>query len=87
MEVSRLLARIQLLNTFAVASEENTRAAQPTLTPFLTTFKSDAGKLIGLRDDRLVSRKTNFEQKIRRAVEADSKLGTSAVKVWAPSSM
>jgi hypothetical protein len=48
----------------------------------LQTYKSEAGKLIGLRDDRLVSRKTIFDGKIRRAVEADPKLGTEAGKVW-----
>jgi hypothetical protein len=82
VETSRLLTRVQALNTFASLNEENSRVAQPVLTPLLTAFKTDAGKLIGLRDDRLVARKTNFEQKIRRAVEADSKLGASAAKVW-----
>jgi len=38
--------------------------------------------LIGLRDDRLVTRKTVFEGKIRRAVLGDSKLGAEANKVW-----
>jgi len=82
VETGRLLTRIQALNTFASLNEESSRVAQPVLTPLLTAFKTDAGKLIGLRDDRLVARKTNFEQKIRRAVEADSKLGASAAKVW-----
>jgi hypothetical protein len=80
--VSRLQTRIQQLSAFATAGEENSRAAQSTLTLFLNTFKTDVGKLIGLRDDRLVTRKTVFEQKIRRAVENDSKLGASAAKVW-----
>jgi hypothetical protein len=82
VSVARAQSRIQALNTFAAASEENQRAAQPVLTPLLNGFKTDAGKLIGLRDDRLVTRKTTFEQKIRRAVEADSKLGAEAAKVW-----
>jgi Peptidase S46 len=77
VSVARGLARIQALNNFANAS-----AAQPVLTPILNAYKTDAGKLIGLRDDRLVTRKTTFEQKIRRAVEADSKLGADAAKVW-----
>jgi hypothetical protein len=80
--VSRLQTRIQRLSAFASSSEENSRAAQSTLTSSLTAFKTDAGKLIGLRDDRLVTRKTLFEQKIRRAVENDPKLGASAAKVW-----
>jgi hypothetical protein len=41
-----------------------------------------AGKLIGVRDDRLVARKYVFEGKIKRAVERDPKLGEQAVKVW-----
>jgi len=45
-------------------------------------FKSEAGKLIGLRDDRLVLRKTAFEAKIRRVVEGNAKLGAEAAKVW-----
>ena len=73
VSVARAQARIQALSAFPTATE---------LTPLLNGLKTDAGKLIGLRDDRLVTRKTTFEQKIRRAVEADSKLGAEAAKVW-----
>jgi hypothetical protein len=66
IEVSRLQQRIQL-------------AGIPSL---VNSFKIEAGKLIGLRDDRLVTRKTNFEGKIKRALQTDSKLGPDAVKVW-----
>ena len=66
IEVSRLQTRIQLAG----------------LPPLVNTFKIEAGKLIGLRDDRLVTRKTNFEGKIKRALQTDSKLGPDAVKVW-----
>jgi hypothetical protein len=82
LTVARLQTRILQLNAFANLSEANARAAQPVLTPLLKTFKTEAGKLIGLRDDRLVTRKTVFEQKIRRAVENDPRLGLSATKVW-----
>jgi hypothetical protein len=74
LEVARLQTRIQLL-----APIPN---SQTTLTPLLNLFKTEAGKLIGLRDDRLVTRKTNFEGKIKRALDADSKSGTDATKVW-----
>jgi hypothetical protein len=67
--------RIQQLTAFAAKSENDRRAAQPVLTGFLESYKSAAGKLIGLRDDRLVSRKTIFDAKIRQAVENDPKLG------------
>jgi hypothetical protein len=82
LRLSRMQPRVQQLNAFAAASEDNLRAAESTLSALLTVFKSDAGKLIGLRDDRLVARKTAFEGKIRRAVEGNAKLGAEAGKVW-----
>ncbi len=82
LSLTRLQPRLQLLNSFAAANADNVRAAQATLSAMLTIYKSDAGKLIGLRDDRLVTRKTNFEGKIRRAVEGNAKLGAEAGKVW-----
>src|SRR5207342_1574709 len=78
--LSRLQPRLQQLNTFAAANETNLRAAQSTLSGLLTEYKTDAGKLIGLRDDRMVTRKTAFEAKIRRAVEGNAKLGAEAGK-------
>ena len=82
LTLTRLQSRIQALSTFAAKSDENLRAAQPVLTAFLTSYKLAAGKLIGLRDDRLIARKTVFEGKIRRAVDRDSKVGAQAGKVW-----
>jgi hypothetical protein len=80
--IARLGPRIQQLTAFAAKSEDNQRLAQPILTDFLESYKSVAGKLIGLRDDRLVLRKTAFDLKIRHAVESDPKLGTAGGKVW-----
>lgn len=80
--LSRFLPRIQLLKEFSLKSEENLRAAQPILKEFLITYKAAAGKYIGVKDDRLVSRKTHFESKVRHAVERDPKLGEAAGKVW-----
>lgn len=80
--LTRLQSRIQALSTFAAKSDENLHAAQPVLTSFLTSYKLAAGKLIGLRDDRLIARKTVFEGKIRRAVDRDAKVGAQAGKVW-----
>jgi Peptidase S46 len=82
LELARLGKRIAALSEFEAKSEDNRRLAEPQRTLFLEAYKSAAGKLIGLRDDRLVSRKTIFDGKIRRAVEADAKLGTEAAKVW-----
>ncbi len=82
LELARLATRITALKEFAAKSEENRRLTDPQRILLLEAYKSAAGKLIGLRDDRLVSRKTNFDAKIRRAVEADPKLGTEAGKVW-----
>jgi hypothetical protein len=75
--LGRLGPRIQKLNAFPNKSE-----SQATLTALLEIYKTSAGKLIGLRDDRLVLRKTAFDLKIRHAVERDPKLGTAAAKVW-----
>jgi Peptidase S46 len=82
LELARLAKRIAALNEFAAKSEDNRRLADPQRILLLEAYKSAAGKLIGLRDDRLVSRKTIFDGKIRRAVEADPKLGMEAGKVW-----
>ena len=56
LTLSRLQSRIQALSIFAAKRDENLRAAQPVLTAFLTSYKLAAGKLIGLRDDRLIAR-------------------------------
>ena len=82
LSLQRLQPRVQQLNAFAAAGEDNLRVAQSTLSALLMAFKSEAGKLIGLRDDRLVLRKTAFEAKIRRVVEGNAKLGAEAAKVW-----
>jgi hypothetical protein len=54
----------------------------PALTALLSEYKIAAGKLIGLRDDRLVARKTIFEGKIRHTVERDPALGMAGGKAW-----
>ena len=82
LQLARLAKRIAALGEFSAKSEENQRRADPQRVVFLEEYKSVAGKLIGLRDDRLVLRKTVFDGKIRRAVEADTKLGNDAGKVW-----
>jgi hypothetical protein len=71
--LARTQARIQQLTAFQ---------SDPVFTELLNSFKVAAGKLIGLRDDRLVARKAAFERKIRRTVERDPKLGEEAAKVW-----
>jgi hypothetical protein len=82
LALARLQTRIAALNAFGAKSEENKRLAQRPLFGFANTYKSSAGKLIGLRDDRLMARKTSFERKLRAAVGRDPKLGTEAAKVW-----
>lgn len=79
---NRLRTVIQRLSEFAGQSPSNLAAAEPVLTDLLETYKSAAGMLIGLKDDRLATRKTLFESKIRRAVQGSSKLGVEATKVW-----
>lgn len=82
LEVSRVGARIQQLTAYSAKSDANRRTAETTLNGLLNRYKLAAGKLIGLKDDRLVGRKAFFESKIRSAVERDPKLGTEAGKVW-----
>ena len=76
--LNRLMPRIQLLTPLAAKND----AAQAALTSLLSTYKVAAGKLIGLRDDRLVARKTIFEGKVRHTVERDPALGMAGGKVW-----
>lgn len=82
LTLTRLQPRIQALRTFSAQSEGNRRLAQRTLLGFSNTYKSTAGKLIGLNDVTLTVRKQSFEKKLRNAVERDPKLGTAAGKVW-----
>ncbi len=76
--LNRLTPRIQALTPLA----QKDAAAQAALTSLLSTYKIAAGKLIGLRDDRLVARKTIFEGKVRHTVERDPALGMAGGKVW-----
>ena len=80
--IGRWGTRITQLTAFAAQSDQNRSAANPVLTRLMEDYKSSAGKLIGLRDDRLVLRKTTFDAKIRQAVERDPALGKDAGKVW-----
>ncbi len=82
IQVMRLGSRLTLVREFAAGGDEKLKAAQPVMTQFLSGYKTAAGKLIGVRDDRMVARKFVFEGKIKRAVERDPKLGEQAVKVW-----
>src|SRR3984885_11519417 len=70
LTLNRLMTRIKVL------------PEGPVLTSLLSEYKIAAGKLIGLRDDRLVARKTIFEGKIRHTVERDPALGMPGGKVW-----
>ncbi len=72
--VSRLVTRIEDLRTAAPRSAA--------LAALGAQYKLTAGKLIGLKDEWLTARKTNFERKLRTAVEKDPKLGTEGGKVW-----
>lgn len=80
--IGRYNTRIGLLREFSAKNEENRRIAERTLATFWNTWKSSAGKYIGLKDDRLMARKQNLDRRLRKAVESDAKLGTDAGKVW-----
>jgi len=80
--IQRLQPRVAELSGMVAKGGADQAVALETLTSFLAEYKTTAGKLIGLRDDRLVARKTAFDLKIRRAVEGNPKLGMDAAKVW-----
>ncbi len=81
-KITRLQSRVTELSGIVAKGGPDQPAALATLTTFLAEYKTVAGKVIGLRDDRLVTRKTAFDLKIRRAVEGNPKLGMDAAKVW-----
>lgn len=81
-KIARLQPRVTALTAMVAKGGPDQAAALATLTTFLAEYKTVAGKVIGLRDDRLVTRKTAFDLKIRRAVEGNPKLGMDAAKVW-----
>jgi Peptidase S46 len=78
----RLAARIDMLRGFTPKGDESRRIAENTLSSLGLKYKSTAGLLIGLRDERLLMRKVNFEKRLRNAVEHDPKLGAEGGKVW-----
>ena len=79
---SRLAVRINALSALVPKSDESRRVAAAELSTLGMAYKYDAGLLIGLRDERILIRKTNFEKRLRSAVEHDPKLGTAGGKVW-----
>jgi hypothetical protein len=82
VEAQRLAARIDMLRNFTPKTDESRRVAEAELSSLGLSYKSTAGLLIGLRDERLLIRKVNFEKRLRNAVEHDPKLGAEGGKVW-----
>jgi hypothetical protein len=82
LQLSRLSARISLLREYSARSEDARRAAQLTLFDLARSYKTLAGRLIALKDQRLMARKLAFERKLRKGVENDPKLGVDAGKAW-----
>jgi len=80
--VSRTATRIDLLRNFTPKTDDQRHNAEQVFKSLGMSYKSDAGLLIGLRDERLLIRKTNFEKRLRTAVEHDPKLGADAGKMW-----
>jgi hypothetical protein len=80
--ILRLQQRIQDLRDWAAKAGDHARAAEVPLTELASSYKWTAGKLIGVKDDWLMARKTNFEKKLKNAVQNDPKLGADAAKVW-----
>jgi hypothetical protein len=82
LTVSRTAARIDALRAFTPKSDDQRRSAEAIFKSLGMSYKYDAGLFIGLRDERLLIRKTNFEKRLRNAVEHDPKLGMEAGKMW-----
>ncbi len=82
LTVSRLASRIAGVVAFGAKSAANQQAAQLTLVTLAGEYKFAAGRLIGLKDDFLFARKSNFERKLRSAVQHDPKLGVEGAKVF-----
>ncbi len=72
LQLGRLQSRITLLREFGNKSDVS----------LSNSYKSSAGKLMGLKDQRLMARKLGFERRLRKSVENDPKLGEEAAKVW-----
>jgi len=78
LQIARLRTRIEALRGMS----PQTPAAQRLLSELGSAYKTAAGHLIGLKDERLMARKDNFEKKLRLAVTHDPKLGAEGAKVW-----
>jgi hypothetical protein len=78
----RVADRINSLSKFTPQNDDRRRIAGQVFSTLGMTYKYDSGLLIGLNDERLLIRKTNFEKRLRSAVEHDPKLGTEAGKMW-----
>ncbi len=82
LAMQRIGARIRPAMKVSAESEANKKMVEPVLKDLLANYKTIAGELVGLKDQRMQIRKAFFEQKIRTAVELDPKLGTEGGKVW-----
>jgi len=78
----RIATRIKSLSSFTPKGDEQRRIAEQAFSSLGMAYKYDSGLLIGLNDERLLIRKTNFEKRLRNAVEHDPKLGAEAGKMW-----
>jgi hypothetical protein len=78
LQLTRLRTRIEALRGLS----PQTPAAQRMLSELGSAYKVAGRRLIGLKDERLIARKENFEKKLRLAVSHDPKLGAEGAKVW-----
>jgi hypothetical protein len=82
LTVGRLATRIDALRNFVPKTDDQRHTAEQVFSSLGMSYKYDAARLIGLRDERLLIRKTSFQKRLRNAVEHDPKLGTEAGKMW-----
>jgi Peptidase S46 len=79
--LQRLFRAEVMLETFSRRSEENGREAKEDLFSVQNSRKAYIGRLAGLQDPEIMSRKKADEKKLREAVDKDSKL-KYAVDSW-----
>lgn len=82
LTVSLVASRIDALRNFTPKNDQQRQIGEKAFSSLGMSYKYDAALLIGLRDERLLIRKTNFEKRLRAAVEHDPKLGMEAGKMW-----
>jgi len=82
LTVGRVASRVDVLRGFTPKNDEQRHIAEKVFSTLGMSYKYNAALRIGLLDELLLIRKSNFEKRLRSAVEHDPKLGVEAGKMW-----